>query len=648
VPRGFVGRTAEIEKLHATLRPGTPVPIPEQPRVALVGMPGVGKTQLAAYYAWHHVKSYKTVCWVDAAGGDITAKIASLAHKPLALGRPAYEPVADTAEAVSQALSKRGPHLLIFDNVDDPESFHKHIPPSAETRVLVTSRRSDIQGVATLLLGLLPRPESIALLTNGAKLDDTEVQAANRLCDAVGSLTLALAIASRILHRPGGRPSKLLRKVHAAAPLGWSDGAPRDHLWQTHPNLTRLLDASVDLLDRTHPVDAQALNTLKVGGWFAPVAIPAHLLEDAAARLSGLSPDYATAEEAHVRLIELGMAEGEVDGTLTFHPVVAACSRLMGGEAAKKAMVDTMAELARRTRSDILAVLELRAVSSHLEAAADHLGDGSPLSHWLIALRLVQYYKHTAQYERAIDRCERVVVSLGESPVSADFYFERAKAASRKRGQYESSLSDLIRALAIRESSGPDTAEVATIHHAIGQTLTNLGKMADAANHYTRSLAIKTNLYGLKHLETAVTLNAIGQLLGKQGKASHALTYLESALGIKKEVLGPNHPEIAITLSSMGQVFEMVGRYDEAVDCFRESLTIKEKSFDPEHPEIGITLTSLAKVTLVLGNPVEALEQAERAIQILERRLNREHPFAQLAYQVAQEARACLPERRTL
>ncbi|MHC5720396.1 MAG: AAA family ATPase, partial [Nostoc sp.] len=67
----FVGREAELQKLHQKLQKSRQVAI-----VAVAGMGGVGKTELAIQYAKQHLENYQGgVCWLSAQGIDVVIQI---------------------------------------------------------------------------------------------------------------------------------------------------------------------------------------------------------------------------------------------------------------------------------------------------------------------------------------------------------------------------------------------------------------------------------------------------------------------------------------------------------------------------------------------------------------------------------------------
>ena len=133
----FTGRNEILEKLHDQLIGGsTAVVLP----VALHGLGGVGKTQVAQEFAHRFMADYDVVWWVPAEQRDLINP--SLAELAPHLGVRPADSTAETAEAVREALRRGRPYdrwLLIFDNADEPREVEDFFP-GGPGHVIVTSR----------------------------------------------------------------------------------------------------------------------------------------------------------------------------------------------------------------------------------------------------------------------------------------------------------------------------------------------------------------------------------------------------------------------------------------------------------------------------------------------------------------------------
>jgi hypothetical protein len=184
----FVGRDRDLVALDSML--GAGVGVITQ---AVQGLGGVGKTELVLHHAWTHKPSYPLVWWITADSPDnLAAGLAALAYRL----QPAMRTVVTASDAAEWGKAWLQTHpgwLLVLDNVEDPQHVAGLLAQFDTGRVLITTRR-DIDwhrhGATPLRLGLLSRPESIALLAGISGRDEPD--AADALADELGDLPLAL------------------------------------------------------------------------------------------------------------------------------------------------------------------------------------------------------------------------------------------------------------------------------------------------------------------------------------------------------------------------------------------------------------------------------------------------------------------------
>ncbi|HKR50481.1 MAG TPA: BTAD domain-containing putative transcriptional regulator, partial [Pseudonocardiaceae bacterium] len=198
---GFVGRDATLVQLRERLHQGGTV-------VALHGMGGVGKTQLAIEYAYRYGSDYDVV-WCVSAGeiGLIGEQYATLAAE-LDL-RP---PHADTAGAVGALRSYLRSHsrwLVVLDNAESPRELRNWLP-AGPGHTLITSRHPRWDELAAgVEVDVLSRPESVKLIhVSRPGVAETD---AGRLAQALGDLPLALTQAAGFLAETGMPVERYLR-----------------------------------------------------------------------------------------------------------------------------------------------------------------------------------------------------------------------------------------------------------------------------------------------------------------------------------------------------------------------------------------------------------------------------------------------------
>ena len=174
--------------------------------VALHGLGGVGKTQLAVEYAWKHLGGYEAVLWVRADSPEtLEANLAGLAGV-LGLPEASAKEQGVQTDAVLGWLKGRERWLLIADNADTDEAaraLRDRLGPNLGGHVLVTSRlgRWPINIAHLPLEVLLPDDAARYLQDRVAKEgqhagDET---AARKLAEELGFLPLALEQAAAFI-----------------------------------------------------------------------------------------------------------------------------------------------------------------------------------------------------------------------------------------------------------------------------------------------------------------------------------------------------------------------------------------------------------------------------------------------------------------
>ncbi len=105
----FTGREADLEKLGERLQKSRAVAVTQT--VALHGLGGVGKTQLAVAYAWNHLGGYEAVLWVRADSPEtLDANLARLAGVQLSDAEPLSRRVLEIFLQFRAATGHEHPH----------------------------------------------------------------------------------------------------------------------------------------------------------------------------------------------------------------------------------------------------------------------------------------------------------------------------------------------------------------------------------------------------------------------------------------------------------------------------------------------------------------------------------------------------------
>jgi len=194
-------------------------------------------------------------------------------------------------------------------------------------------------------------------------------------------------------------------------------------------------------------------------------------------------------------------------------------------------------------------------------------------------------------------------------------------------GHYSGARLYVGRALAVREQvlgqQHPDTAQ--SLNN-LGSLLIDLGDLALARCYLERALAIWEAMLGPTHPDTAQSLNNLGYLLQAQGDLAAARPYYARALDIREQVLGPLHPDTAQSLNNLGYLLDNMGNRSGARPLYERALAIREQALGLQHPDTARSLNNLGMLLRDLDKLAAARPYLERALDIHEQELGPLHP----------------------
>lgn len=581
----FVGREDVLTGLHELLTAGKGPAVLTQ---AITGLGGIGKTQTALAYAYRHFAEYRLIWWLRAESAATLATDFAALAEPLGL-----EPMADQEKlhaSIRRALQTMDGWLLILDNAEDPALPRGYLPTAGRGQALITSRRTDWQGIAKALeIEVMAKDEAVHLLTGRADLDNLTVDEraeAKALAEELGYLPLALAQARAYMADAGESLAGYRKLLKDSRPAVLESG-------QAHPDypasVAKTWQISIDAAEAACPA---ARTLLELLAFFAPDELPSSVLSGDAMP-HGLT-DAIYRNKARAALNRLSLIRAEA-GTITVHRLVQAVTRDGLDEATAKARAETAVQL--------------------LGAA----WPGAPWEHtlWPTVGVLLPHALVTAA---SAERYDASLETAGTLLNNTALYHKARAAYAEAEPLYE-------RAIAICENAlGSDNPYLATSLNNLAELYRDTDRNAEAEPLHQRALAIREQALGPEHPDVAQSLNNLAEFYRATGRYAKGEPLYRRTVAILETALGREHPYFAAALNNLAELYRSTGRYADAEPLLERAIAIDEKALGPEHPDLAIDLNNLAKLYWNTGRTAEAEQLYRRAVVILERTLPPGHP----------------------
>lgn len=248
--------------------------------VALTGMGGIGKTQIALEYAYRFRHLYRAILWIRAETSELLHADFQMLTNNLPVPEPQEQVPQQRIDAIKHWLSNHVGWLLVFDDVKDLSIINKLLPTGCTGHILITAQ---LQSLGTLahqveIGSLLPNDALLFLLRRAKHIphnallqtaSDAERNAATAIIDVFDGLPLALDQAGSYIEASKCDLSDYLnyyqqKPSYFLAERGFGDG--------THPySVAKTIRLAFSQLERLHPI---AANLLRLCTFFHPKAIP--------------------------------------------------------------------------------------------------------------------------------------------------------------------------------------------------------------------------------------------------------------------------------------------------------------------------------------------------------------------------------------
>ncbi|KAF2685485.1 TPR-like protein [Lentithecium fluviatile CBS 122367] len=644
-------------------------------RAALVGLGGVGKSQLAIQHAYRVYDAMPRlfVFWVHASTqARFEEAYQGIAERLQLPGR--YNPKVNVLRLVRDWLcdEANGRWLMVVDNADDSEVFYPepteqdgrpvttparlatYLPNSRNGSILFTSRNKE--AASQLASGYRNIREIPAMDTDQAtqllcsKLQDTvREDGAEELVRDLDCIPLAVTQAAAYINQRARMTISQYRQEFRRSDrkreslLRWD----ADGIWRDETASSAVITTWQMSFDRIYEKRPSAADLLSLISFFNAEGISESMLQRYS-RMRG-SVDEEDADSAFERDFDTLRAYSLVTTTAEedmcdMHALVQFCTRLWlssRGEVRKWKEVFVQLMSREFPVPDFTNWATCQQLLPHVESLLARSWDESDLrgeriaKDWGFVLQNAARYMQTAlsKYGEA-EKLNRRALEGREKELGVQHPHTLASVNNlagvlHDQGRYEEAESLSRRVLeGLEKELGMQHLDTLMSVNNLAGVLQDQGKYNEAEKLHRQALKGREKELGVQHLDTLASVNSLASVLQDQGKYDEAEKLSRRALEGREKKLGVQHPDTLTSISNLAGVLQDQGKYNEAEKLHLQALEGLEKALGVQHPS---TLTIVNNIALVLWNQGKYDEAEKLHRQVLkgsEKELGVQHPKA--------------------
>jgi len=610
-------------------------------RVALYGMGGVGKTQVAIEYVYANRETYDRIYWITAeTEASILSGFQEMAVRTQCLASLSIQNPDDkwVAKFVLSWLRQQKNWLIVFDNLDDITIVKHYLPKRGpDQHTLISTRNPNADGIPArgLEVPLLEVEESIQMLCHLSKMDPVAHRiSAKEVVEELQYLPLAIEQAA-----------SYVRNVTRDFTIYLADYRPRRselHGWippgnrQYSHSLATAWLVSFGLVEREVPA---ALKFLQLLSFLNPDHISLDFLAQGKSAfetdMEEILADALKFSEVLLCLERFSLVKWSRERrTLSIHRLVQAvvkdkiqdihCKR-WASVVVKMCDIVMPKELTNDTRKVI------REYQGQVVIPLVGLGDDYPPEGAEVVYRIGYFMQEEGKYVDAEKLISIAIRAVSVSPEKDDTrmlqFSSRLGGIKRDRGQLSEAAALLQKTLHVqRVALGPKHSDTLASMNDLALVYWNQGLLSEAAELQKETLRGLRRELGKDHPKTLSSMNNLAIVYWEQGLLSEAAELQKETLAGRMRLLGKDHPDTLSSMNNLAVVYRNQGLLSEAAELYKEALANQIRVLGKDNPDTLRSMNNLAVVYWNHGLLSEAAELYKEALAGRMRLLGKDHP----------------------
>jgi tetratricopeptide (TPR) repeat protein len=639
----FTGREEQLEAIHENIWADGSVAL-SQP-IAVSGLGGIGKTQVAIEYAYRYFDEYKFILWVTADSADSIISDFVAVAKLLDLSVKDDSDQNVVISAVINWLKTNDSWLLILDNADDIKVVEQFLPTGLDGHILLTSRAQSFDTLGIIssieIEKMLPKDATDFILKRTGKkdLNVLETRALEELIEELDYLPLALEQAGAYIYKIKSSFAAYLSSYRKRGLNLLEKSRIKDAQYPKSVATTWLLN-----FEQVKTISLASADVLYMSALLYCDNIPFNILEKGSAELGeNISSEFLDNEDDPLIVNEILEPLQQFslinlnydDQTYDIHRLVQAVIRSKIGDDGQR----LWAERTIKSVNLIFPDVEFPTWDLCDKLLPHALVCRNSIKKWNFEFKeaaqlldlVGQYLVIRARYTECQDffshALEIVKISLIHDEALTGTILSDIGNIYVVQGKYSEAEPFFKEALEIREKLFErEHPDVASTLNDLAKLYRYQGLYSEAEPLFDESLEIRRKLLGPEHLDISAGLNELAGLYSDQGRYSEAEPLYDESLSMAKRLLGSEHPGVAACLNNLAGLYRYQGRYSEAEPLYDESLLMAKKLFGPEHPNVATTLNNLAIIYNDQGKLSESELLYNESLKIRKFVFGYEHP----------------------
>ncbi|KAL2859961.1 violaceus kinesin [Aspergillus lucknowensis] len=197
----------------------------------------------------------------------------------------------------------------------------------------------------------------------------------------------------------------------------------------------------------------------------------------------------------------------------------------------------------------------------------------------------------------------------------------------QNQGRWKEAEKLLVQVLETsKQVLGPEHSHTLGSMHNLALIYQNQGQWKEAEKLQVQVMETVKQVLGLEHPHTLITINQLASTYQNQGRWKEAEELQVQVMETSKQVLGPEHPHTLASMHNLASTYQDQGQWKKADELQVHVMETRKQVLGPEHPD---TLTSMNNLASTYWNQGRWKEAEGLGVQVMEtwkQVLGPEHP----------------------